>query len=79
MVKQLESALDNLAFAPDGMLYVSNLAGNSVQSFDPTSGALRALISGKVAVLAGLKRDADGHTLWISDIFAFRKIDAATG
>ena len=77
MVKRLSTALDNLAIAPDGTIYVSNMADNAVQSFNPATGELRTLTSGKLAVPAGMK--LDGNTLWVADIFAFREVDVVTG
>jgi streptogramin lyase len=77
VMKQLQPSLDNLAIAPDGTVYVSNMANNQVQAYDPASGALRTLTSGKVAVPAGLK--VDGNTLWVADIFGFREVDATSG
>ncbi|MGZ5656547.1 MAG: Vgb family protein [Caldimonas sp.] len=77
VVKQLATALDNLAIAPDGTIYVSNMADNSVQSYDPASGALKTLTSGKLAVPSGVK--ADGGSLWVADVFAFRQVDIASG
>jgi streptogramin lyase len=77
VVKQLKTALDNLAIAPDGTIYVSNMADNAVQAFDPASGEVRTLTSGKVAVPAGLK--VEGDTLWVADIFAFREVDLKSG
>lgn len=74
---QLKTALDNLAIAPDGMVYVSNMADNSIQSYDPASGQVRVLTSGKLAVPSGVK--ADGDTLWVADVFAFRQVDARSG
>lgn len=77
VMKQLKPALDNLAIAPDGTIYVSNMAGNQIDAYDPASGALRTLTSGKVAVPAGLK--VDGNTLWVADIFGFREVNLANG
>jgi sugar lactone lactonase YvrE len=77
VVKKLATALDNLAIAPDGTIYVSNMADNAVQSFDPANGELRTLTSGKLAVPAGMK--IDGDRLWVADIFAFREVDLKTG
>jgi streptogramin lyase len=77
VVKRLATALDNLAIAPDGTIYVSNMADNAVQSFNPATGELRTLTSGKLAVPAGLK--IEGDTLWVADIFAFREVDLKTG
>ena len=77
VMKQLQPSLDNLAIAPDGTIYVSNMANNQVEAYNPATGALRTLTSGKVAVPAGLK--IDGNSLWVADIFGFREIDATSG
>jgi streptogramin lyase len=77
VVKQLKTALDNLAIAPDGTIYISNMADNSIQSYNPATDELRLLTGGKLAVPAGLK--IDGNDLWVADIFSFRRVDARTG
>jgi streptogramin lyase len=77
LVKQLSSALDNLAVAPDGTVYVSNMADNAIEAVDPGNGRSRTLTAGRVAVPAGLK--IDGDTLWVADVFAFRAVDARSG
>jgi streptogramin lyase len=77
VVKQLKTALDNLAIAPDGTIYVSNMADNSIQAFNPATGELRTLTSGKLAVPAGLK--LDGDSLWVADVFGFRQVNVKNG
>lgn len=77
VAKQLEPSLDNLAIAPDGTVYVSNMANNQIQAFNPVTGDLRTLTSGKVAVPAGLK--IDGDDLWVADVFGFRQVDVRNG
>ncbi|MEJ1168682.1 hypothetical protein [Variovorax sp. CCNWLW235] len=80
VAKQLRPSLDNLAIArdtPDGTIYISNMANNEVQAFNPATGALRTLTSGKLAAPAGLKME--GHTLWVADVFGFRQVDVRTG
>jgi streptogramin lyase len=77
VAKQLRPSLDNLAIAPDGTIYVSNMANNEVQAFNPATGELRTLTSGKVAVPAGMK--IDGNDLWVADVFGFRQVDVRTG
>ncbi|BEP46762.1 MULTISPECIES: Vgb family protein [Variovorax] len=77
VAKQLRPSLDNLAIAPDGTIYVTNMANNEVQSFDPATGVLRTLTSGKLATPAGLK--IEGRTLWVADVFGFRQVDVRTG
>lgn len=74
---RLKSSLDNLAIAPDGTIYVSNMADNSIQAYNPANGELRTLISGALALPTGLK--ADGDRLWVADVFAFRDVDLKTG
>ena len=77
VMKQLKPAIDNLAIAPDGMVYVSNMADNSVQSYNPASGELRLLTGGKLSVPGGIK--LDGDTLWVADLFAFREVNVKSG
>lgn len=77
VAKQLKPSLDNLAIAPEGMIYVSNMADNSVEAFNPATGELRLLTGGKLAVPAGVK--IDGNDLWVADIFGFRQVDATSG
>jgi streptogramin lyase len=77
VVKQLKTALDNLAIAPDGTIYVSNMADNSIEAFNPSTGELRTLTSGKLAVPAGLK--LDGDSLWVADVFGFRQVNVKSG
>ncbi len=70
-------SLDNLAIAPDGMVYVSNMADNAVLSYDPATAKTRTLTSGKLAVPGGIK--LDGNTLWVADVFGFRSVDVKGG
>lgn len=77
MVRKLSSAVDNLAIAPEGTIYVSNMADNGVQAFDPASGSLRQLTSGKLAVPGGIK--LDGKQLFVADVFGFREVDVKSG
>ena len=77
VMKQLNPAIDNLAIAPDGMIYVSNMADNSVQSYNPASGEVRLLTGGKLSVPGGIK--LDGDTLWVADLFAFREVNVKSG
>ncbi|MDM0106895.1 hypothetical protein QTH97_18260 [Variovorax sp. J22R24] len=77
VAKQLKPSLDNLAIAPEGTVYVSNMADNSIEAFNPATGELRLLTGGKLAVPAGIK--IDGNDLWVADIFGFRQVDATSG
>jgi sugar lactone lactonase YvrE len=77
VMKQLKPALDNLAIASDGTIYISNMADNSVESYNPATGATRLLTGGKLSVPGGIK--LDGDTLWVADLFAFREVNVKSG
>ncbi len=77
IVTQLATAIDNLAIAPEGTIYVSNMADNAITEVDPATGRSRTLTSGKLAVPGGMK--LGGGALWMADTFAFRRIDIKTG
>ena len=76
-VAMLATALDNLAIAPDGTVYVSNMADNGIQAIHPDTGAVRSLTRGALAVPGGIK--LDGDTLYVADLFAYRSINTQTG
>ncbi|WP_088279166.1 PQQ-binding-like beta-propeller repeat protein [Ideonella sp. A 288] len=77
VVATLSTAIDNLAIAPDGTVYVSNMADNGIQAVDPATGRVTQVTRGKLAVPSGLK--VDGGTLWVADVFGFRGVDMLTG
>lgn len=77
VAKTLKPGLDNLAIAPDGTIYVSNYADNSIEAFDPATGELRLLTSGKLPMAMGLR--ADGDRLWVAGFWALRGLDLNTG
>ena len=54
VAKTLKPALDNLAIAPEGTIYVSNMADNSIEAFDPATGELRLLTGGKLPMALGV-------------------------
>ena len=41
VTKQLKPTIDNMAISPDGTIYVSNMADNSVEAFEPSTGETR--------------------------------------
>jgi sugar lactone lactonase YvrE len=75
--KTLATSLDNLAIAPEGTIYVSNMADNSVQAVDPASGEVTTLTRGKLATPGAIK--LEGDTLYVADVFAFRSVDVKSG
>ena len=77
VVARLSTAVDNLTIAPDGTVYVSNMADNGIQAVNPQTGAVRSLTRGAVSVPAGIK--IDGNTMWVADIFSYRQVDLGSG
>jgi len=77
VMKQLKTALDNLAVAPDGTVYVSNMADNSIEAYNPATGDVKVLTRGALAVPSGVK--VSGGTLWVADVFGHRKVDLGSG
>jgi streptogramin lyase len=80
VVATLAPALVNLAIAPNGLIYVSNMADATIYEVDPASGASRKIVSGSLAIPTDLAITSDGgtETLHVADIFAYRTIDTAS-
>lgn len=78
-VAQLSTSLDNLAIDSQDRIFVSNMADNSIQEVDPATGKARLITGGELAVPAGIALTENGKTLYVADVFAFRKVDIATG
>jgi len=77
-VAQLKPSLDNLAVDKQaGLIYVSNMADNSIQEVDLASGQVRDLVRTRLAGPSGLARIGD--QLYIADTFAFRVMDTGSG
>ena len=74
---KLKTSLDNLAIAPEGTIYVSNMADNSVQAVDPVSGEVKLLTRGRLATPGDIA--IDGDSVFIADVFAVRAVDTARG
>tara|TARA_R110001606_G_scaffold261206_5_gene409255 strand:- start:7338 stop:8978 length:1641 start_codon:yes stop_codon:yes gene_type:complete len=78
VVATLKPSLDNLAIDRQrNLIYVSNMADDSIQEIHPDTGKTRTLVSSKLAAPAGLA--VVGDTVYIADIFAFRTYDTASG
>lgn len=75
LVAQLQTALDNLAIDPaSGNIYVSNMADNSIQEVNPSTGDIRQIIRGTLAFTGGVALAEDNDTLYVADVFAFRAV-----
>jgi sugar lactone lactonase YvrE len=87
VVATLSPSLDNLAFAPDDRLFVTNMADNAVHQVDPETGESRTIVSGQLAMPAGLafwaaddgSAATGGGRLYVADVFAYRTVDVPSG
>jgi sugar lactone lactonase YvrE len=80
LVATLKPAVDNLAIAPNGLIYVSNMADAAIDEVDPETGVVRNVIHGPLATPTDIAiwNDAGGERLHVADVFAYRVIDTAT-
>ncbi len=80
VVATLAPALDNLAIAKDGTIYVSNMAEATIYAVNPADGAVRKIVSGPLATPTDLAitDGPEGEKLHVADVFAYRVIDTAT-
>ncbi len=74
----LDPSVDGVAVHPNGRLYVTNMADNSIQEVDPRTGSARDLIRGSLCLPGGIGLDGDGH-LHIADQYAYRTVDTVGG
>lgn len=80
VVATLAPALDNLAIAKDGTIYVSNMSNATIYAVNPADGAVRTVVSGPLATPTDLviTDGPEGEKLHVADVFAYRVIDTAT-
>ncbi len=81
VIAKLAPALDNLAIAPSGLIYVSNMADATIYEVTPGTGAVRTVVKGPLATPTDLAiwSDDKGEQLHVADVFAYRVIDTASG
>jgi sugar lactone lactonase YvrE len=81
VIAKLPPALDNLAIGPGGVIYVSNMAEASIFEVNPTTGAVRTVVSGPLATPTDLAITGgpEGERLHVADVFAYRVINTADG
>ena len=80
VIATLAPALDNLAIAKDGTIYVSNMADATIYAVNPADGAVRTIVSGQLATPTDLviTDGPEGEKLHVADVFAYRVIDTTT-
>ena len=81
LIVQLASATDNMAIGSDDLIYVSNMADNSIQEVDPKSGKARMIVKGELAFprAIALLPSPDGDVIHVADSGAYRTVSARDG
>lgn len=82
LVATVKPSIDNLAIDANDRLVISNMADNAIIEIDTETGESREIVSGALAVAADIAMgtDAEGReTLYIGDLFSFRKLDVESG
>lgn len=69
--------LDNLAFGPDGRLFVTNMPDNALYEIDRKTGEVRTIVASALTLPGGIARA--GKTLYVADTFALTAVDLETG
>ena len=80
-ITKLLPPLDNLAIAEDDTIYVSNSAYNGITEINPATGESRPIVFGGLSSPGGLSvaQMDDRETLFVSDFWENRSIDAENG
>ncbi len=81
VVAQVREPIDSLAIAPDGTIYVSNVADSSVVAIDPVRGRSRTVVHGVFSIPLGMGlASLDGvPRLIVADPFGYRFVDPKRG
>jgi sugar lactone lactonase YvrE len=81
VIAKTEPSIDNLAIDSKDRIFISNMANNGIYEVDPKTGKLRPVVEGKLACAGGVAVAAgkEGDTIYLADVFSFRKVDGKTG
>lgn len=81
LVTRLASATDNMMPGPDGLIYVSNMADNTVHAVDPDTGFTQVIVAGGLGFprAIALWGGAGGDRLHIADGCAYRVVEPDGG
>lgn len=81
VIAKVDPSIDNLAIDSKDRIYITNMANNGIYEIDKKTGKARTVVEGKLSCATGVAVSTgdDGDTLYIADIFSFRKVDGFTG
>ena len=80
-IAKLDPSIDNLAIDSKDRIFVSNMSKNGVYEIDRKTGKVRTVVEGVLACATGIAvaPGEDGDTLYVADIFSYKKVDGFTG
>ncbi len=80
-IAKLDPSLDNLAIDSKDRIFVSNMAKNGIYEIDRKTGKSRTVVEGVLSCATGIAvaPGEDGDTLYVADIFSYKKVDGFTG
>lgn len=80
-IAKLEPSLDNLAIDSKDRIFVSNYSKNGIYEIDRKTGKSRTVVEGALSCATGVAvaSGEDGDTLYVVDIFSYKKVDGFTG
>jgi sugar lactone lactonase YvrE len=78
---KLQSSLDNLVIDKHDHVYVSNMADNGIQDYDPRTGIVRQVVKGLLNVPGGIAYDGEGAgaRLLVADYWNYHVVNIKTG
>jgi len=80
-IAKLEPSLDNLAIDSKDRIFVSNYTKNGIYEIDRKTGKSRPVVEGALSCASGVAvvSGEDGDTLYVVDVFSYKKVDGFTG
>jgi sugar lactone lactonase YvrE len=80
-IAKLDPSLDNLAIDSKDRIFVSNMSKNGIYEIDRKTGKSRTVVEGVLSCATGIAvaSGEDGDTLYVADIFSYKKVDGFTG
>ncbi len=81
IVARVKPSIDNLAFHPDGRLFISNMADNAIIEIDKKTGKATTIISGALAAAGDVAiwHENGKEVLYVADVFATRMVNPTSG
>lgn len=81
LIATVDPSIDNLAIDSKDRIFITNMSKNGVYEIDKKTGKARTIVEGKLACAGGVAvaTGADGDTVYLTDVFSYKKVDGFTG